>query len=786
MASTTRAFTCIGSAYADAQNQSLNTHGAARYEMVYVSSSSPPSRLYLRFDPFPSDALRCVLEAATLKDYWSLTTSTGMGAESAMVGACEAFDETTITYATRPKEVGASLGVSELSTYSSNPSPNPQTFPATPFSRYTGGERAKLICKASCVWLSLATSSGSLFRQLYLNTRMASQKPSLTVTYDPERIVEYRQQGTTFTSGFVNRFLDQTFKWKTVKAVEGDFCVADPVQTSAVFHWRGGTSGDFTEIPVSGNTQELLIPAGTFPGGDVQWYVTGVDDYSIALTQDAIYTIDTRVGELRASPASPINGAFCDPLGGTTFSWTLGNDHYITIQTGADLEWSPDQTTWYSLGHVDGVDQSFTSPAGVFGTGTYYWRVRAYNADGEVGPWSQPATLSTIDSTMYAVPRHPVSEIVETNADAVFVWGYNSDTGTTPTRTDLQYSRNGAEWTDLATVGSGVLTYTTPAGFFLAGTVYWRARVYNHNDVAGPWCDSVSFISFGAPEMPSVSVDAVPFATLRWQVAGQDAYRIEIDGKSYGPYFGSEKSWTVPEPLEDGRHAAKVYIQGAYALWSQPGEIVFEISNIPGRPVILSGSFDRDAALRWTCDDAAADFLIYRDGVQIGHSSGYSFTDRTVLGYHSWRVINRLPGGYYTASNTVSGTLCTEGLALALLSGGPWLELTLSEQATRSTTSAVARTVTLRQFAGREWPDAEAAPYKTMAVSFDVAFLPAQAAEAAQFEALIGEAVIFKTPAGEAMVGVLSAFQRVQTCMARSYTATVQRIHWKEFVDADG
>ena len=157
-----------------------------------------------------------------------------------------------------------------------------------------------------------------------------------------------------------------------------------------------------------------------------------------------------------------------------------------------------------------------------------------------------------------------------------------------------------------------------------------------------------------------------------------------------------------------------------------------------------------------------------------------------MLGYHSWRVINRLPGGYYTASNTVSGTLCTEGLALALLSGGPWLELTLSEQATRSTTSAVARTVTLRQFAGREWPDAEAAPYKTMAVSFDVAFLPAQAAEAAQFEALIGEAVIFKTPAGEAMVGVLSAFQRVQTCMARSYTATVQRIHWKEFVDADG
>ena len=57
--------------------------------------------------------------------------------------------------------------------------------------------------------------------------------------------------------------------------------------------------------------------------------------------------------------------------------------------------------------------------------------------------------------------------------------------------------------------------------------------------------------------------------------------------------------------------------------------------------------------------------------------------------------------------------------------------------------------------------------------------------QARAFEALIGEAVIFKEPGEEAFVGVLSAFQRSHSCPARSYTATVQRIHWRDYVDAD-
>lgn len=787
MAVVTLTYNCIGTAYADKQNPNVPSTPKASYEMTYSGSGSDTThlgKLFLKFERFPDNLRRQKIIDAVITDYYvAQLPPVGSNYYTLVyVHAVDDFDEATLTYANQPqwrRRLGGSR-VTNREPATMTWTPNPIRLP----SNITGPEDADAaaILRDSCISIEISQAL-YILSKLFLNGRLASDKPRMVLRYDDAVTVKYKPVSYTYTSGWLNRTLDRKFSW-TIQKDDTAYCVQAPVQVSAEFYWRLGTSGAYNVIPVPDNAKELVIPAGTFPGGTIQWYIKSVSDFGEDLISDT-YSFSTLVGDLEAEPSSPINGAFADPLGGTTFMWSVKNEHQILIQTGADLQWSSDGTTWNSLGHVDGPEQSFESPAGVFSAGTYYWRVRAYNADGDVGPWSVPATLSTIDSTMYAVPRHPISEIVETNAEAVFSWGYTSDTGTTPTRTDLQYSRNGAEWTDLATVGSGVLTYTTPAGFFLAGTVYWRARVYNHNDVAGPWCDSVSFISFGAPEMPSVSVDAVPFATLRWQVAGQDAYRIEIDGKSYGPYFGSDKSWTVPEPLEDGRHAAKVYIQGAYALWSQPGEIVFEISNIPGSPVILSGSFDRDAALRWTCEDATADFLIYRDDVQIGHTSGYSFTDRTVLGYHTWRVINRLPGGYYTASNTVSGTLCTEGLALALLSGGPWLDLTLSTNAIRTTTAAAGRSVVLRQFAGREYPDAEAAPYKTLQISFDVSFLPAQADQARAFEALIGEAVIFKEPGEEAFVGVLSAFQRSHSCPARSYSATVQRIHWREYVDAD-
>ena len=502
-----------------------------------------------------------------------------------------------------------------------------------------------------------------------------------------DTIITSKPQAAKYDSGYVNRHVAQIFEWDLVP--DSDYsCFGSWAQVSAIFSYRAGTSGTWTEVPISGSTQSIEISANTLPAGTVQWKIQTTDDQGTTATSD-----------------------------------------------------------------------------------TY--------------------TITTTDTLHTATPVYPNSSLENGDAPIRFIWTDASDTNTAPTGADLQYSTNGSSWTTFAQPQTSATETDAPASTFPAGTVLWRVRSLNADGVAGAWSDPISFICFAAPDAPIISTNGKPMLTVTWQSGNQQAYKVIVDGKAYGPYFGTSKSFTVPDFLSDGTHTVAVSVQNEYSLWSlidpetDAGIVSVIVTNVPGEPVTLTGFFDRDAALRWTCEDATADFLIYRDGVQIGHSSGYSFTDRTVLDFHTWRVINRLPGGYYTASNTVSGTLCTEGLALALLAGGPWIDLTLSENPIRTTTAAAGRSVVLRQFAGREYPDAEAAPYKTLQISFDVSWTPAQADQARAFEALIGEAVIFKEPGEEAFVGVLSAFQRSHSFPARSYSATVQRIHWREYVDAD-
>lgn len=780
MATQTLTFECIGSALANASQKSTNFSAADKYLI-----DDDGSKLYLRFAKFPENLKRNVLLTAYVREYWDASVSVGSTyLIQAYLEACGEFDESTLTYANAPATIGPPyrLGRTEISNLPNHGSGNPANMPNI-FEGTSAPQAAKLILQKSCVNIENPVPGSNTY--LYLYTRKsAAKKPLLFVQYDDSRIVDYKVAGTSRTSGWVNKTILNIFSWKIEKTVSGDYCVADPKQASAVFHWRLGSSGEVHEIPVEGSNTFVGVPANTFPGGSIQWWVTAVDDYGITLTEKAVYTIDTLAGPLKASPSSPIAGAFLDPLEPGQFMWSLSNSHNILVQKGAELQYSSDGTTWTALGSVEGDSQSFTSPANTFGTGTYYWRVRAWNADGEAGPWSSAATFSTVDAPMSAIPERPVSEICEVNRPITFSWGYSSDTGTVPERSDLQYSRDANSWTDLATVTGRVFTYTVPADFFLAGTVYWRARAYNHNNVVGSWSDAVSFIVFGAPHPPSVSVDAVPFAVIRWQVPGQEAYKVTVDGVEYGAYFGSAKSFEVPEPLEPGRHSASVVVQGQYGLWSPAGEIVFDVTNVPGASVDLTGSFGRDAALSWETASQAADFLIYRDGVRIGHTRGNSFTDRAALGYHSYSVLNRLPGGYYTASYVVSGTMHVDCLALAPLRGGEGVDLALSENSDDAVTYTETQQVSLRQFAGRDYPTAERSRYKTRVARFNAAW-EHESADALAFEAMLGEMVIYKHRDGHCFVGVLSAFELASKKFYKAYAASVQQSTWKEYTDAD-
>ena len=145
-------------------------------------------------------------------------------------------------------------------------------------------------------------------------------------------------------------------------------------------------------------------------------------------------------------------------------------------------------------------------------------------------------------------------------------------------------------------------------------------------------------------------------------------------------------------------------------------------------------------------------------------------------------MINRLAGGYYTASNIVQGELRSCTPAAVPLEGGEWLELRKSDAQTREDIWQGSQTAAIRHFAGEEYPTAEFAAFKDETVSLTVAWMPEEAEEARRFESLIGQPVIYKNK-DRMLIGVLQAFNLRRPQFYRSYSVTLTRIQWRDQVD---
>ena len=527
---------------------------------------------------------------------------------------------------------------------------------------------------------------------------------------------------------------------------------------------------------------KISMPLGSFNGKTYSGGIAG-DPAPVLLVMLFEGTVTSTV-----EGTTPTAG-WINPHDAQTFTWEhVPDGDYACAEiwetVSATLYWSSDNgSTWHSV-TAPANSKSVTLPAETLPAGTIQWYVTATDDQGTTGT-SPTYTITTEDSETSATPTAPIQTVEDGREPIVFRWTTANDHGTLPTGADLQISADGTTWTDLGSVTGSAEEYTAAADTLPSGTVYWRVRAYNADGTAGSWSEAVSFVSVNAPAAPIVSVDAVPFAAIRWQADGQQAYRVTVDGTTYGPFFGSAKSFTLEDYLENGGHTTSVEIQGSAGLWSKPGTATFSVTNIPGTPIQLSGVFYRDAQLRWTSGSEVRDFLVYRDGVRIAHTSGSSFTDRTVLGGHSWQVINRLPGGYYTPSNTVQGELKSCGTAMALLAGGEWLELKKTDSDSYEQGITVSQQISLRHFEGAVYPVAEASPYIDQSGSYLVAWTYQEQTEAAAFEAMMGRPVILKARGGECTVGIMTGYSKRLPHFYKAYSFTLQRIEWEDFIDED-
>lgn len=506
--------------------------------------------------------------------------------------------------------------------------------------------------------------------------------------------------------------------------------------------------------------------------------------FSVSTPPTLTVEYDDAISVLSQIYASGKTSGYINPHTAQTFSWyyedadssgyqAAGNPE----QTAATFYWrAHGASTWTSVA-IQSATQSITIPAETFPVGSIDWKVSGTD-NGGCQSETPVYVLTTQAGTVNGYAIEPNGSFVDDTAPVTFSWATYSE----QTAAQLQISRDGSTWSELGSVTGSVQTLEVPASEFEAGQYFWRFRAANVDGSWGPYCSQVTFYFVQAPAAPVVDATPVPFTTITWQASGQQAYEVQIDGKSLGTNFGTASELEPDEYLPDGLHTVAVRVQNSLGLWSPYGTATINVVNVPGGAITLSGEFGIDANLSWTGMAADQTALIYRDGKRIGRTALAAFTDRFVLGEHDYNIIVRLSGGYYTKSNEISGELETEETVIDTLENpSGWIRLRLSENAVDEQIYSFSRTGTLRHYTGAEYPVVEISTYSDMSGNFNAAFTDPAAAK--RFEALRGKVVIVKARGGNVVVGAILQLDKRQTKFYAAFSFTVNQIAWEDYVD---
>lgn len=816
-------------------------------------------------------------------------------------------------------------------------------------------------------------------------------------------------------------------------------------QTKAELQWSLDNAAWTDLATVNGSGTAWTAPALTFPAGTIWWRVRATNEYfevgpwSNGVSFTVEYSAQSQVEPVDTPTSGTINASV-----DRVFSVVLrasGAVYTPFTVAEATLYWRSGTGGAYTEAPMtpDGSRASCLIPAGTFPSGTIQWYAEATDNTGSTTE-TELYTLSTLSAAVEAVPLSPVNTVESGSGPITFRWFYGSVDAQPQGAAQLRVSYDGEEWTTLATVtDAGARSYTVPKNSFAAGTIWWQVRAKTVSGDYGPWSASASFVCYAAPLIEGVLADQAPFMTVTWQTEGQLAYEIDVDGAVYGPYFGAEvRSFTLPEPLEDGLHTARVRAQNKYGLWSEWSETAFITQNSGTQALTLSVEADVDAKLTWTggssvtppvitvqpvdmqateglmsfsvdaagaglryqwykqeasasgwseipgtdkkvltldvtasldgchfhcivsnaagwiassfvtftyaaptaapeirvqpvtvqkktgtaeflcgadgsayqwyrrvvdtsgsesdvrvTDGAAGlwripygggeagdqgvtdgpnrwhipagagsagdlavtdgvslwhmpagagteeweaipgetgavlsfpadiamdgaqfycrvynelgrtdsdvvqfiyadepgealpgDYYVYRDGELIARRTEPAYTDRTALGTHSYRILNRLDNNHYLYSNSVTVTISVDTLMIAPLAGGAWQRLRLSDQASREFRYDRSRAVSYTHYSGSPYPEAEVGEEEELTGSFDAAWPHEMKAQADAFRALLGTAVVLKTPEDVVIVGVLEGYQRRDPLFYSAYTFTLRQMDWREIDDA--
>ena len=292
-----------------------------------------------------------------------------------------------------------------------------------------------------------------------------------------------------------------SFSPSTKAEDDGYSTLKTPEVTSWTVTWRKkGTTATQT-LSGSPAKTSLIVPANTFPSGEIEYQITVVSNTGGTYTTDwvSISTIDTIPVATAISPDSTL----CDGAQVIMFRWTHSNESG-SAQTKADLQKSADGSTWTTLGTVTGAANEYAAPAGTFTSGTWYWRVRTYNLDGLAGEWS-----TALSFVVVAGPTKPVIVVKDASPRPLINW---------QTSEQSAYQLQLDDIIDVTEYGSEK-TWRCPV-YLDDGAHTFRVRSQNSYGLWSEWGSATFTVSHTAGGAIVLAVDADHRAELSWSYAG--------------------------------------------------------------------------------------------------------------------------------------------------------------------------------------------------------------------------------------------------------------------------
>lgn len=386
--------------------------------------------------------------------------------------------------------------------------------------------------------------------------------------------------GMSPASGYVPKFAANTFSWDIVQPTSLAYKTYSAEQTSAIFRWRAGSSGEIHELTISGDTKTITVPADTFDADEIQWQVEATAVGGHVCLSDWM-TLSTQETTPTAAPLSPSN-LVVDAASPVTFQW----QHTIstgTQPTKSELQKSADGVTWETLATIDGSEREWVCPANTLTSSIKYWRVRTYNTDGVASEWSEAAQIVVI-----AAPSAPAIQIKSTGPRPAISW-QTSEQEAYQVELDGELSGGTHYGTDK--------TWQSPT-YLADGSHTVRVRVQNQYGMWSAWGSAALPVANTPGESITLTVTGGASAELSWQSAGSyDFYLVYRDGKAVAKLTQTQYT--------DERSAGSVtyQIRGCYEDSSNYGlsdEVTVDV-----RPEVLTVSdLDTGVVLRLPYSDS--------------------------------------------------------------------------------------------------------------------------------------------------------------------------------------